>query len=598
MNLKENNSVLLIALTITMLGILTLTAVPNAYAVHTPGTGTLYMYSDSGCTALLPQQGGIKGYVMPATGTTVYIQITGITEVPDGSISILLQYSGVGVQFLTGTVSSGTTSCIPWVVGTFGDVLHEPTEICATGVVRYGPAGDTNVDDFYSTLSNGGSDGGHFYWGTNCGGYEFPPSALTAVKTATPSFKRTYSWGISKSVDKTLVEQIGGTATFNYEVDVTHDSGTDSDWKVAGTITVTNPNTNDVTGVTVSDAIDNGGTCTVSSDNGVTYASSVTVTVPGSDSVDILYKCTFTSDPGSGTNTATVSWPTQTLGDPYTSDLQAGSVSPAPTATYDFSLVTPTIVDGSVTVTDTFNGVTTTLGTVYYTDPSPTPFTYSHTVNVPTWNCVKYDNTATFTTSDTGTTGSDSKTVEVCGPAKTGALTMGFWKNKNGQNIIGAYCGGTSGTSLYTFLTGYNPFKDLTVNTCSGIKTYVSTTITAASASGASMNAMLKAQMLATALDVYFSDPALGGNRIGAPAPIGGISIDLTMICENPTTCSTFIDTSSAFGGTPKTVLELLSYASSQSNSGGTMWYGNVKATQELAKDTFDAINNQVVFSP
>lgn len=53
------------------------------------------------------------------------------------------------------------------------------------------------------------------------------------------------------------------------------------------------------------------------------------------------------------------------------------------------------------------------------------------------------------------------------------------------------------------------------------------------------MNAMLKAQMLATALDVYFSDAALGGNKINAPAPIRGVSIDLTMICsmiDNPST--------------------------------------------------------------
>jgi hypothetical protein len=56
--------------------------------------------------------------------------------------------------------------------------------------------------------------------------------------------------------------------------------------------------------------------------------------------------------------------------------------------------------------------------------------------------------------------------------------------------------------------------------------------IKAANASGASMNAMLKAQMLATALDVYFSTPALGGSKITAPAPLGGIAIDLTMICK------------------------------------------------------------------
>src|SRR5438445_10432785 len=51
-------------------------------------------------------------------------------------------------------------------------------------------------------------------------------------------------------------------------------------------------------------------------------------------------------------------------------------------------------------------------------------------------------------------------------------------------------------------------------------------------AGGAAMNTMLKAQMLATALDVYFSDPALGGNKIGAPGPIGSDLIDLTKVCN------------------------------------------------------------------
>jgi hypothetical protein len=45
------------------------------------------------------------------------------------------------------------------------------------------------------------------------------------------------------------------------------------------------------------------------------------------------------------------------------------------------------------------------------------------------------------------------------------------------------------------------------------------------------------------------------------------------------------------------TVNALLAYAASQSNLGGTVWYGQVKATQELAKDTFDAINNGVAFA-
>jgi hypothetical protein len=42
----------------------------------------------------------------------------------------------------------------------------------------------------------------------------------------------------------------------------------------------------------------------------------------------------------------------------------------------------------------------------------------------------------------------------------------------------------------------------------------------------------------------------------------------------------------------------MLAYAGSQSNSGGSAWYGQVKATQVLAKDAFDAINNDVANSP
>ena len=111
--------------------------------------------------------------------------------------------------------------------------------------------------------------------------------------------------------------------------------------------------------------------------------------------------------------------------------------------------------------------------------------------------------------------------------------------------------------------------------------------------------------MLATALDVYFSDPALGGNKIGAAVPLGGIKIDLTSVCKmidgsgGTATCSGITqNASAAFGGSNcLTVSQLLAYAASQSNIAGSLWYGNVKATQELAKNTFDAINNKVAFA-
>jgi nucleoside-diphosphate-sugar epimerase len=42
----------------------------------------------------------------------------------------------------------------------------------------------------------------------------------------------------------------------------------------------------------------------------------------------------------------------------------------------------------------------------------------------------------------------------------------------------------------------------------------------------------------------------------------------------------------------------MLAHAASQANAGGSLWYANIKATQELAKNAFDAINNRVVFAP
>jgi hypothetical protein len=199
---------------------------------------------------------------------------------------------------------------------------------------------------------------------------------------------------------------------------------------------------------------------------------------------------------------------------------------------------------------------------------------------------VSYPNTATIT--ETGQYGSQA--VKVCGPAKTGALTMGFWQNKNGQALINNAGAASDGScTLTASLRAYAPFQDLSATaTCAQVASYVTSVIKAANASGASMNAMLKAQMLATTLDVL----------LGQGPGLGGVTIDLTKI-NKPIGSSTFENVSSSFGGaTSLTVAQMLAYAASQSNAGGTSWYGQVKAVQELAKDAFDAVNNQVAFAP
>jgi len=414
---------------------------------------------------------------------------------------------------------------------------------------------------------------------------------LAVSKTAATSFTRTFHWRIAKAVDKTQVNLVHATdtATFNYTVSVTHDAGTDSNWQVNGTITVQNPNDWEAITANLTDAVNDGGSCAVTGGSGVS--------VPAGGSVSLPYTCTYASapSPSSGINTATATWDKSAFSTP---DGSAQGTAP-------FAFTAPTnVVDGCVTVSDSLFG---SLGTVCSTDPSPKALTYSLTFPAPTAPplCVSYTNTATFTTNTTGTTGSASRTVTVCRvTAATGALTMGFWQNKNGQGILtgGAATGGICNSG--TWLRQFAPYQDLSATaTCAQVATYVTNVIKAANSSGSSMNPMLKAQMLATSLDVYFSDPGLGGNKIGAPAPLGGIAIDLTLVCRmidgSGGTCSgSYENASAAFGGaTNLTTLQMITYAASQSNLGGVTWYGNVKATQQLAKDAFDAINNQVAFA-
>ena len=416
---------------------------------------------------------------------------------------------------------------------------------------------------------------------------------LVVTKDAAGSFDRTFGWSITKAVDKPVAKQIGGSVVFNYTVTVSHDTGSVGNVRVTGTITVRNFNQDDVTGVNLTDKLSDDTVCQVSGGTGATIPG---LGSPGGGSKDFPYECVLTGVPTVDLfNTATATWGDQTLlSDGF---LQGGSAD----GTVGPILFSENQIDECVTVTDSFAGA---LGQSCVGGVDPKSFTYARTIPVPQFDCMSYDNRATFTTNDTAATGSADQRVTVCGPARTGALTMGFWQNKNGQGIISTGAATAGVCNSGTWLRQFNPFKDLgSTAKCADVATYVFNAIRAANASGASMNAMLKAQMLATALDVYFSDPALGGNKINASAPIGAVTIDLTNICKmtdssSGATCNgTSANVGAAFGGaTSLTVSEMLSRAANASNPGGTSWYGQVKATQELAKNAFDAINNQVAF--
>jgi hypothetical protein len=450
---------------------------------------------------------------------------------------------------------------------------------------------------------------------------------LTLSKTATATFTA----GLSKSVNQTTVEQSGGNITFNYKVSLTSPV-----FQVTGNITAHNPNDWESITANITDTIDSGGICVVTGGTGVVIAAGGTAILP--------YTCTYTTNPtlNSGTNTANASETSTTdtgVGDPNFGGPGIVPGTPTPgTAGYTFP--TLTITDVVQVTTANPAGCTATLGTVNATtttvNPTPTcgithlaspswgVFTYSITdPNSSPGTCTTYTDTAAIT----GGPSSNTVTVTVCNTG-TGALTMGFWKNSNGQKIITGFCGGTSGTSLDMFLRQFNPFQDLSAAaTCKQDASYVATVIGAATCGGSTCNPMLRAQMLATALDVYFSTPSLGGNQIGAfnglgnktPA-LGGIAIDLSKICGDGDgggggSCPE--DARPVFGictgtGTPvpgcssgflgTTVIDMLFYSDFMSSvngnpvatpTTGASWYLQLKGKQVLAKDVFDAINNQ-----
>lgn len=433
---------------------------------------------------------------------------------------------------------------------------------------------------------------------------------LTIVKDANGSNDNSYTWTISKDVDKTLVKQIGGSATFNYTVTVTHDGGTISNVKVTGTISVFNPNVDDqnntvpvdIDGVT--DQLSDGTVCTVTNGGAQTLTQFQT---------DFAYTCNLSALPqGELDNTATVNWSDQFLDD--------GSFLAGDSADFIFTDIsfTENPIDECVNVTDSSAG---TLGTACVGDANPKAFTYQRTISVPANGCLSYDNTGTFTTNDTGATGSASQTVTVCGPAKTGALTIGFWKTTNGQGLITTYC---QNPALANYLKGLGggsgPFSNVPTTSCKDLASYVSSILTGANAKN--MNTMLKAQMLATALDVWFSGPGWTSTTLNKVKPpsnflshnnLGTFKMDTTAICPmvdnlstGSATCknntpSTNAVAAGAVPSSPMAMQAILDYAATapspfNGSTSNSIWYGGNTTKEEILKNIFDQFNNQDAF--
>ena len=116
--------------------------------------------------------------------------------------------------------------------------------------------------------------------------------------------------------------------------------------------------------------------------------------------------------------------------------------------------------------------------------------------------------------------------------------------------------------------------------------------------SGATAKAQLKGQMLATALNVYYTKTAnkTATSALYLPTTTGGVgstTVALGKVCTTAS-CTAVTDVRTAFSnyGT-RTVSEMLMLAAGSATAAGTTWYGGASATQTKAKNGFNGVNVQ-----
>lgn len=263
-------------------------------------------------------------------------------------------------------------------------------------------------------------------------GRDCEEAPLSAVVTARGSVARAYAWGIEKASDATIRStRSSGTATFRYTVTARAGALTESGRRLAGEVTVTNPNAGEgdaiTADVTVATTLGGGSSCTVAGGQGAVIPASD----DGPGETTLPYSCSFTSTPASsGDVDATVTW------DP------AGEASTASTgATAPVSFVATAQTNRTVAVVDD----ATVPGQRVVLDPSVTwspglVKTYTYDLELSggaPGDCTPYVNTATIDQPG-GADPSASAPVQACVPEVLPAQAFG-----QATGSVSAGCQGT-----------------------------------------------------------------------------------------------------------------------------------------------------------
>jgi len=389
-----------------------------------------------------------------------------------------------------------------------------------------------------------------------------PPPAddLTVQKDAIASFSRRFNWGVVKTVDgQESVNYNAASKTLNYQVVYTKSLDSEFGFNVHDTITVTNPNDFDVTGVDVADTLDDGTGCTVddgtyTDGNGDEQTVAATDgTIPALTAVEYQYSCS-PDDASATKNTATASWD-ESNGLPHTSADGSADVTWSTTLIHDCVNASDTIPAGNIVGSPPAGLLC-----------DSTTFNYTKSVTIAN-ACTTVNNTAAFVDpNDSSFTGSDSTTAQICGPITNG-FTLGYWSNNNGRATLCANDPGWRNTANASYLRKANgqQFTVSLTKTCPQAHADFATWILAATATN--MSNMLSAQLIATTYDVAYK------GMLGT-ACIAGID-------GNPISINNLIAAAVAFlAANPVTV-----------NA------GPARTTATLYKNIFDKLNNNLGFA-
>jgi hypothetical protein len=400
-------------------------AVHGTISIHNPSpmNATIASVSDlitgSGIGSIGPAVNCGVGFPY-ALGSNQTLECTYATALPDGA-----GRTNTATVATTGTVGGGSGSAAV----TFGDPT---TQVNASihvadsngGSWQFGDSGSVSYDRAFqcpggvygntaTIVETGQSDSASV--SVQC--YN-----LTVTKDARTALDRDWEWTIVKTADQQVLTLTPGQQFLvNYQVDLSAASA-DSNWSAHGTIQVHNPHpTRAAVLLGVADVVGGGIDALVNCGVGFPYA-----LAPGAD-----LSCTYTVDLPSAatrTNTATATRQAFAYG-PDGSGTPAGTTSASGTAMVDFSNASVSSFDECVDVTDSLQGA---LGTVCAAN-APKSLTYSRWVGpfASPGECGdrNVNNTAAFTTNDTGATGDDSWTVLVHVVCQQGCtLTPGYWK--------------------------------------------------------------------------------------------------------------------------------------------------------------------------